>query len=170
MQIVLLTTLCTSNSIQSNIKCLVDSTMVRNHTMVDPRHTVSVTVQSYQTSPPGYVEQPPCTIRWDLCSIGEVPVSSFCSWTAGYVVWRHTEQWIVIWSAELPRLTKPWFETVVPFKSCTKWEVDQMGIDQMGIDQMGIDQMGIDKVGIDKVGITLTEYVLPWSCVSTCEL
>ena len=97
----LLTTLLDSKSIQSNIKGLVDSTLVRYHTVVDPWYTASVTVQSYHTRSPGCVEQPSCTIWWDFCSIEEVPVPSFCSWAAGCIVWSHTEQWIVSWSAEL---------------------------------------------------------------------
>ena len=71
---VLLTTFLDSNSIQSNIKCLVDSALVGYHTVVDPWITTSTTVQTYHTRPPGYGEVPSCTVWWDFCFIGEVPV------------------------------------------------------------------------------------------------
>ena len=56
IDVIFLTTCLASNRIQSNIKGLVDATLVRNHAAVNSRHTTSVTVQRYHTRPPCYVE------------------------------------------------------------------------------------------------------------------
>ena len=124
-----LTTCCNSNSIQSNIKCLVDSTLVRYHTVVDPRHTTGTSVQAYHTRPPGYGEVPSSTVRWDCCSIWKVPVpkrgtSSFCTRAAGYVVWSHTEQWVINSSVRIAELPSG-HETMI-WNSCP---IEQLQID-----------------------------------------